>query len=82
LQAYNLGTNRGYSVLEVIAGFSKACGHPVPYQIYARRPGDVAISYADASKANQELGWRSEKNLDDICADTWRWQSIYPHGYD
>jgi UDP-glucose 4-epimerase len=80
--AYNLGTNRGYSVLEVIAAFGKACGRPIPYNIMARRPGDVAVSYADASKANQELGWRSQRDLDEICADAWRWQSMNPTGYE
>jgi UDP-glucose 4-epimerase len=82
LAIYNLGTNRGYSVLEVIAAFEKAYGGAIPYQIYPRRPGDIATSYADASKANQELNWRGEKDLDDICADTWRWQSNNPNGYE
>lgn len=82
LVAYNLGTNRGYSVLEVVAAFEKACGQAIPYRIVGRRPGDAAISYADASKANQELGWRSEKSIDQICADMWRWQKNNPYGYE
>ena len=82
IAAYNLGTNRGYSVLEVIAAFEKTCGRPIPYQIMARRPGDVATSYADAGKANRELGWRSQRGLDEICQDAWRWQSQNPAGYN
>jgi len=78
---YNLGASRGYSVLEVISAFEKACGKVIPYRIVARRPGDVAASYADASKANQEMGWQSQKGIDEICADTWRWQSNNPDGY-
>jgi UDP-glucose 4-epimerase len=78
---YNLGTNRGYSVLEIVAAFEKASGREIPYEIQSRRPGDVAISYADASKANRELNWRSERGIDQICADTWRWQSDNPEGY-
>ena len=79
--AYNLGANRGYSVLEVVMAFEKSCGQKIPYQVVGRRPGDIAISYADASRANQELGWRSQRGIDDICADTWRWQSMNPNGY-
>jgi UDP-glucose 4-epimerase len=78
---YNLGASRGYTVLEVIAAFEKACGKKIPYRVVARRPGDVAASYADASKANRELGWQSRKGIDEICADTWRWQSKNPDGY-
>ncbi|MCI0520628.1 MAG: UDP-glucose 4-epimerase GalE [Chloroflexi bacterium] len=80
--AYNLGTGTGYSVLEVRAAFEKACGRPIPYQITARRPGDVALTYADPGKANRELGWRAEKTLEQMCADTWRWQAANPQGYD
>jgi UDP-glucose 4-epimerase len=78
---YNLGTSRGYTVLEVITAFEKASGKKIPYRIVARRPGDVAASYADASRANRELGWQSQKGIDEICADTWRWQSQNPDGY-
>lgn len=81
-QAYNLGTGRGYSVLEVITAFEKACGKKIPYQFLARRPGDAAICYADTSKANKELGWSARFDMDRMCADTWRWQSQNPNGYD
>jgi UDP-glucose 4-epimerase len=79
---YNLGTNRGYSVLEVVTAFEKACGKKIPYRFVERRPGDAATSYADASKANRELNWRSDRGIDEICADTWRWQSRNPSGYE
>jgi len=79
---YNLGTNHGYSVLELVAAFEKASGRKIPYRIVERRPGDVAISYADASKANRELGWQSEKGIQEICSDAWRWQSSNPNGYE
>jgi len=82
LVAYNLGNNRGYSVLELIAAFEKACGKPIPYKVFDRRPGDIAVSYADAGKANRELGWRGERGIDEICQDTWRWQSQNPKGYE
>lgn len=81
LTIYNLGANRGYSVLEVVSAFEKASGRKVPYQIVERRPGDVAVCYADASKANRELGWHAERDLDVMCTDAWRWQSNNPQGY-
>ncbi len=71
---YNLGTGQGYSVLEMVAAFSKACGKPVPYQIVDRRPGDIAACYADPAKAKTELGWLAERGLEQMCTDTWRWQ--------
>lgn len=77
----NLGTGVGYSVLDVIAAFAKASGRKIPYQIVARRPGDIAECYADPTKAKRELGWQAEKNLDDMCADAWRWQVQNPNGY-
>jgi UDP-glucose 4-epimerase len=79
--AYNLGTGQGYSVLEMVAAFERACGKPIPYQIVSRRPGDIAETYADPSWAQQELGWRAQKGLDEMCADVWRWQSQNPNGY-
>jgi len=79
---FNLGTGRGYSVLEMIAAFETASGRRIPYQIVARRPGDVASSYADPSKAQREMGWTARRFLDDICRDAWRWQSQNPNGYD
>lgn len=80
--AYNLGTGNGYSVLQVIGAFEKACGHPIPYKIVGRRDGDIATCYADASKAEKELGWRADLNLDDMCASLWNWQFKNPKGYD
>lgn len=81
LVIYNLGTGRGYSVLEVVSAFSKACGKPIPYKIVGRRPGDVASSYADPSLAHRELGWVATKSLAEMCADAWRWQTTNPSGY-
>ncbi len=81
LVTYNLGTGRGFSVLEVIHAFEQACGKPIPYQIYARRPGDVPTSYADASKAQRELGWSAQRGMTEMCADMWKWQSANPQGY-
>lgn len=73
-EVYNLGTGHGYSVMEAIKAFEKACGHTIPYEITARRPGDIATCYADASKAQYDLQWRATKTLDEACADAWRWQ--------
>ena len=81
LVTYNLGTGRGYSVLEAVGAFSKACGKPIPYKIVGRRPGDVASCYADPSLARRELGWEAAKGLEEMCADTWRWQRNNPSGY-
>ena len=81
LLTVNLGTGQGYSVLEMVAAFSQASGRPVPYQIVARRPGDIAACYADPAYALEVLGWRAEKTLADMCADGWRWQSNNPNGY-
>ena len=79
---YNLGTGRGYSVLEVVAAFERAAGRKVPYTIVERRPGDVAESYTDPARAREELGWVAARGIDDMCADTWRWQSDNPWGYE
>ena len=81
-EIYNLGTGVGVSVLELVTAFEKATGVKVPYVIAPRRPGDVAYSYADASKAYEVLGWKAEKNAEDACRDTWRWQKNNPDGYD
>jgi UDP-glucose 4-epimerase len=78
---YNLGTGLGYSVMDVIRAFEKACQHEIPYQIMDRRPGDSAISYADPTKANQELDWYAQKSLEDMVNDAWRWQLQNPEGY-
>lgn len=77
----NLGTGRGYSVLEVIKAFEQASGRSVPYQIVARRPGDVASCYADPARARELLGWTATRGLAQMCADSWRWQSANPQGY-
>lgn len=78
---WNLGSGRGTSVLELLHAFEKAVGRELPYEVVARRPGDVATSYADPSRANEELGWRTTRTVEDMCVDTWRWQSQNPHGF-
>ena len=78
---YNLGTGRGYSVLEMVAAFERASGRPIPYEIVARRPGDIATCYADPALAREELGWQAELGIDAMVTDTWRWQSQNPNGY-
>ncbi len=78
----NLGTGQGYSVLDMVKAFSKASGQAVPYKLVARRPGDVACCFADPALAKQLLHWQAEKSLEDMCSDTWRWQSSNPKGYD
>ena len=78
---FNLGTGHGYSVLDIIKAFSKACGRELPYVIDPRRPGDIAVCYSDPAKAREVLGWTAEKNLEDMCRDGWNWQSNNPDGY-
>jgi UDP-glucose 4-epimerase len=78
---YNLGTGRGYSVLEMVAAFERASGRPVPYEIVDRRPGDIATCYADPSLAREDLGWQAKLELDDMVRDSWRWQSQNPNGF-
>ena len=77
----NLGTGRGYSVLELVAAYGRASGREIPYQIVPRRPGDVAACYADPTKAQQQLGWQARHDLDRMCADSWRWQTMNPNGF-
>ena len=77
----NLGTGKGYSVLDVVKAFEKASGKPVPYAIMPRRAGDIAKCYADPSYAKEVLGWEAEKNLEQMCEDSWRWQSMNPNGF-
>lgn len=79
---YNLGTGKGYSVLEMVAAFEKASGRAVPYRIVARRPGDIAACYADPKKAKQELDWEARCGIEAMCKDAWRWQSDNPNGYE
>jgi UDP-glucose 4-epimerase len=81
VNVFNLGTGRGYSVLEMVAAFEKASGKKIPYEIVGRRPGDIASCYADASLAETELGWKAELGIEAMCEDTWRWQKNNPKGY-
>lgn len=78
---YNLGTGEGSTVLEVVQAFERAAGKTIPYEITGRRAGDLPVSYADPSKAERELNWKAERDLDEMCLDTWRWQSQNPEGY-
>lgn len=78
---YNLGTGQGYSVFQVITAFEKACGNKIPYKIAPRRPGDAATCFADPSRAKSELNWSAGLGIDDMCVDTWRWQSHNPNGF-
>ncbi len=78
---YNLGTGNGYSVLDVLHAYEKACGKTLPYEIKARRPGDIPTCYADATKAKEELGWVAERGIEEMCEDSYRWQSMNPDGY-
>ena len=82
LDVINLGTGQGYSVLDMVKAFSRACGKEIPYEIKPRREGDIAMCYADPSKAARVLGWKAERGLDEMCEDTWRWQSQNPNGYE
>lgn len=81
VRIYNLGTGNGYSVLQVVNAFSKACGKELPYEIKPRRAGDIATCYCDPAKAKEELGWVAEYGIEEMCADSWRWQSQNPDGY-
>lgn len=80
-KAYNLGTGRGYSVLEMISAFKKASGQEITYGIVGRREGDIASSYADPTLARKELGWTATKDIYDMCKDAWNWQSKNPKGF-
>lgn len=77
----NLGTGRGYSVLEVVRAFKRAAAREIPFQVVARRAGDIAECWADPALAERLLGWRAERGLDEMCVDAWRWQSMNPKGY-
>lgn len=78
----NLGTGKGYSVLEVVSTYQKVCGRPIPYEIVARRPGDVAACYADPALAAKTLGWHTTRGLESMCLDSWRWQCQNPNGFE
>lgn len=80
-EAFNIGTGTAYSVMDMVRGFEEACGREIPLEFVARREGDVARSYADASKAHRDFGWRAKRDLKDMCATTWAWQSRNPDGY-
>ncbi|MEI3244694.1 MAG: UDP-glucose 4-epimerase GalE [Lachnospiraceae bacterium] len=78
---YNLGTGRGYSVLDVLHAYEKACGKEIPFKFCPRRAGDVPACYSDPSKAARELGWTAKRDIEEMCADSWKWQSMNPDGY-
>ncbi|PLS01474.1 UDP-glucose 4-epimerase GalE [Neobacillus cucumis] len=82
VEAYNLGTGTGYSVLGLVSAFEKASDVSIPYKIVDRRPGDIAVCYADPSKAKEELGWTATRGIEEMCEDSWRWQKNNPNGYD
>ncbi|OUQ56962.1 UDP-glucose 4-epimerase GalE [Tyzzerella sp. An114] len=82
VKVYNLGTGNGYSVLDVLHAFEKACGHEIKYEIKPRRAGDISTCYADSKKAHDELGWEAKYGIDEMCADSWNWQSKNPNGYN
>ncbi|MEF9925559.1 MAG: UDP-glucose 4-epimerase GalE [Raoultibacter sp.] len=82
LDVFNLGTGEGYSVLEVIAAFERASGKPIPYQITPRRKGDIATCYASSEKAEKLLGWKAQYGIDEMCSDSWHWQTNNPEGYN
>ena len=82
VQIFNLGTGKGYSVLDIVKAFSKAYGKELPYKIAPRRPGDLAVCFSDPSKAKEVLGWEAKRGIDDMCRDSWNWQSKNPNGYD
>ena len=81
VHVFNLGTGKGYSVLDMIHAFSKACGFSLPYEMKPRRAGDVAVCYASSEKARRELGWTAEYDLEKMCSDQWNWQKNNPNGY-
>ena len=82
VQVWNLGTGQGYSVLDMARAFEKASGRPVPYRFVPRRAGDIAQCYADPAKAERELGWKARRGLEEMCEDSWRWQSLNPNGFE
>lgn len=82
VEVFNLGTGRGTSVLQIVKAFSTACGRELPYQIDPRRPGDVTANYADCAKARELMGWEAKYDIDDMCRDSWNWQSHNPDGYE
>jgi len=81
IETYNIGTGRGYSVFEIISAFEKASGRKIPHKIIDRRPGDIATCFADPTKANKQLGWAAQYDINQMCADAWQWQEKNPNGY-
>ena len=82
LAVYNIGTGNGYSVLDVVTAFEKVNGVKVPYTIQPRRPGDIATCYCNPAKAKAELGWEAQYGIEEMCRDSWNWQSKNPNGYE
>ena len=82
VKVYNLGTGKGYSVLDIVHAYEKACGHTIPYEIKPRRAGDIATCYSRCDLAREELGWEARFDIDDMCASSWKWQSMNPNGYN
>ncbi len=82
VQVFNLGTGVGYSVLDIVKAFNKAYGKELPYKIAPRRPGDIATCYSDPTKAKEVLGWVAKRGIEEMCEDSWRWQSNNPNGFD
>ncbi len=82
VKVYNLGTGKGYSVLDIVHAYEKACGHAIPYEIKPRRAGDIATCYSRCDLAREELGWQAKFDIDDMCASSWKWQSMNPNGYN
>lgn len=82
IESYNLGTGTGYSVLDIVRNFEKVTGMKIPYKFSERRPGDIAACFADVEKANKILGWKAEKNIEEMCKDSWRWQQKNPSGFN
>ena len=82
VKVYNLGTGKGYSVLDIVHAYEKACGHAIPYEIKPRRAGDIATCYSRCDLAREELGWEARFDIDDMCASSWKWQSMNPNGYN
>jgi UDP-glucose 4-epimerase len=78
---FNLGTGKGYSVLDMVKAMGKACGHDIAYKIGDRRPGDIAVCYADATLAKEKMGWEGNRDLDEMCRDLWSWQQKNPNGF-
>ena len=82
IEIFNLGTGTGYSVLDIVKAFEEANGVRIPYEIVPRRPGDIAECWSDPAKAYEEMGWKTQYTILDMCADSWNWQKNNPNGYE